>query len=104
MRYFGAFIDNFAKRVGTTRVFASLKFYKYSYKCLAAFLESAYMAFHIVRLRMIVAEAITYESRPAFFVGYEAQNPKCKQKYLTSDELKRLMTALLHDSRLYHEL
>jgi len=42
MGYFSAFIDNFAKRVGTTRVLASLKSYRYSYKCLAAFLKSAY--------------------------------------------------------------
>lgn len=135
MGYFSAFIDNFAKRVGTTRVLATLKSYRYSYKCLAAFLESAYklsdtpftaldrsfidrydlylrterhlapatVAFHTVRLRMIVAEAITDGIITADpFVGYEAQKPKREQKYLTSDELKRLMTTPLHDSRLYH--
>lgn len=135
MGYFSTFIDNFAKRVGTTRVLATLKSYRYSYKCLAAFLESAYklsdtpftaldrsfidrydlylrterhlapatVAFHTVRLRMIVAEAITDGIITADpFVGYEAQKPKREQKYLTSDELKRLMTTPLHDSRLYH--
>lgn len=133
--YFSTFIENFAKRVGTTRVLATLKSYRYSYKCLASFLESAYklsdtpftaldrsfidrydlylrterhlapatVAFHTVRLRMIVAEAITDGIITADpFVGYEVQKPKCEQKYLTSDELKRLMTTPLHDSRLYH--
>lgn len=135
MEYFSTFIDNFAKRVGTTRVLASLKSYRYSYKCLAAFLESAYklsdtpftaldrsfidrydlylrterhlapatVAFHTVRLRMIVAEAITDGIITADpFVGYEAQKPKREQKYLTADELRCLMTTPLHDSRLYH--
>lgn len=135
MGYFNAFIDNFAKRVGTTRVLATLKSYRYSYKCLASFLESAYklsdtpftaldrsfidrydlylrterhlapatVAFHTVRLRMIVAEAITDGIITADpFAGYEVQKPKREQKYLTSDELKRLMTTPLHDSRLYH--
>lgn len=135
MGYFSAFIENFAKRVGTTRVLATLKSYRYTYKCLAAFLESAYklsdtpftaldrsfidrydlylrterhlapatVAFHTVRLRMIVAEAITDGIITADpFVGYEAQKPKRELKYLTSDELRRLMTTPLHDSRLYH--
>ena len=135
MKYFSAFIENFAKRVGTTRVLASLKSYRYAYKCLAAFLESAYrlsdtpftaldrsfidrydlylrterhlapatVAFHTARLRMIVAEAITDGIITADpFAGYEAEKPKREQKYLTSDELRRLMTTPLHDSRLYH--
>lgn len=135
MGYFSTFIENFAKRVGTTRVLATLKSYRYSYKCLASFLESAYklsdtpftaldrsfidrydlylrterhlapatVAFHTVRLRMIVAEAITDGIITADpFVGYEAQKPKREQKYLTSDELRRLMTTPLHNSRLYH--
>jgi len=135
MGYFSAFIDNFARRVGTTRVLASLKSYRYTYKCLAAFIESvcklsdtpftaldrsfidrydlylrtqrhlapATVAFHTARLRMIVAEAITDGIITADpFAGYEAEKPKREQKYLTSDELKRLMTTPLHDSRLYH--
>ncbi len=52
---------------------------------------------------MIVAEAITDGIITADpFVGYEAEKPKREQKYLTSDERRRLMTTPLHDSRLYH--
>lgn len=58
--------------------------------------------FHTTRLKMIVSEAITdgiITANP--FAGYEAEKPQRKQKHLTTDELERLMTTPLHDSRLY---
>lgn len=58
--------------------------------------------FHTTRLKMIVSEAITdgvITANP--FAGYEAETPQRKQKHLTSEELERLMTTPLHESRLY---
>ena len=57
--------------------------------------------FHTTRLKMIVSEAITdgvITANP--FAGYEAETPQRKQKHLTSEELERLMTTPLHESRL----
>ena len=60
--------------------------------------------FHTTRLKMIVSEAITdgiiITADP--FAGYEAEKPQREQKFLTSEELQRIMTTPLHDSRLYH--
>jgi len=42
MGYFSTFIENFAKRVGVNRVHATLKSYRYTYRCLADFLETEY--------------------------------------------------------------
>ena len=135
MGYFSTFIENFAKRVGVNRVHATLKSYRYTYRCLAEFLETEYrlsdipfaaidrsfidrydvylrtkrrlaistVGFHTTRLKMIVSEAITdgiITANP--FAGYEAEKPRREQKFLTSEELYRLMTTPLHDSRLYH--
>ena len=52
---------------------------------------------------MIVSEAITDGIITADpFAGYEAEKPQHEQKFLTSEELHRIMTTPLHDSRLYH--
>lgn len=56
-----------------------------------------------VQLRTIVREAIAdgiISSYP--FAGYEPVRPVQEQKYLTSEELKRLMTTPLHNQTLYH--
>ena len=112
-----------------------LKSYRYTYKCLATFLETEYklsdipftaidrsfidkydiylrtqrrlatstVGFHTTRLKMIVLEAITDGIITADpFAGYEAEKPQREQKFLTSEELHRIMTTPLHDSRLYH--
>ena len=135
MGYFSTFIETFAKRVGVNRAHATLKSYRYTYRCLTEFLEKEYklsdipftaidrsfidkydvylrtkrrlaiatVGFHTTRLKMIVSEAITdgiITSNP--FAGYEAEKPRREQKFLTSEELYRLMTTPLHDSRLYH--
>ncbi len=66
-------------------------------------LAIATVGFHTTRLKMIVSEAITdgiITANP--FAGYEAEKPRHEQKFLTSEELYRLMTTPLHDSRLYH--
>ncbi len=134
MAYFNGFIGNFSKRVGINRAPKTLETYRYTYKCLTAFLETEYrlsdipftaldrsfidkydiylrvkcklavstVNFHTTRLKMIVSEAITdgiIIANP--FAGYEAEKPQRRQKHLTSEELERLMTTQLHDSRLY---
>lgn len=135
MGYFSTFIETFAKRVGVNRAHATLKSYRYTYRCLTEFLEKEYklsdipftaidrsfidkydvylrtkrrlaiatVGFHTTRLKMIVSEAITDGIITADpFAGYEAEKPRREQKFLTSEELHRLMTTPLHDSRLYH--
>ncbi|MCM1108020.1 MAG: site-specific integrase [Clostridium sp.] len=60
------------------------------------------VAFHIVRLKMIVSEAITdgiITANP--FAGFEVEKAKRGRRHLSSDELQRLMTTPLHESRLY---
>lgn len=134
MAYFNGFIGNFSKRVGVNRAPKTLETYRYTYKCLTAFLETEYrlsdipftaldrsfidkydiylrtkrklavstVKFHTVRLKMIVSEAITdgiITVNP--FAGYEAEKPQRRQKHLTSEELIRMQTTPLHDSRLY---
>ena len=56
-----------------------------------------------VQLRTIVREAIADGIITSYpFVGYEPVRPVQEQKYLTSEELKRLMTTPLHNQTLYH--
>lgn len=56
-----------------------------------------------VQLKTIVGEAIADGIITVFpFVGYEPVHPKPEQKYLTSEELNRIMTTPLHDQILYH--
>ena len=135
MGYFSTFIETFAKRVGVNRADATLKSYRYTYRCLTEFLEKEYklsdipftaidrsfidkydvylrtkrrlaiatVRFHTTRLKMIVSEAITDGIITADpFAGYEAEKPRREQKFLTSEELYRLMTTPLHDSPHYH--
>ncbi len=61
------------------------------------------VAFYTARLKLIVAEAIADGIITADpFAGYEAEKPRCRQNYLTSDELQKLMTTPLHNRKLYH--
>lgn len=56
-----------------------------------------------VRLRTVVREAIAdgiITANP--FAGYEPVHPRPKQKYLTPEELQRVMTTPLHNRTLYH--
>ena len=56
-----------------------------------------------VQLKTIVGEAIADGIITVFpFVGYEPVHPKQEQKYLTAEELNRIMTTPLHDQILYH--
>ena len=56
-----------------------------------------------VRLKTIVGEAIADGIITAFpFVGYEPTHPQPEQKYLTTEELNRIMTTPLHSRTLYH--
>ena len=56
-----------------------------------------------VRLKTIVGEAIADGIITAFpFVGYEPTHPQSEQKYLTTEELNRIMTTPLHSRTLYH--
>ena len=60
------------------------------------------VAFYTARLKMIVAEAIADGIITADpFAGYEAEKPRYRQNYLTSDELQKLMTTPLHNRKLY---
>ena len=55
------------------------------------------------RLNTIVGEAVAEGIITADpFAGYEPKRPERKQKYLTADELHRLMTTPLHHPTLYH--
>ncbi len=66
-------------------------------------LSTSSVKFHTTRLKMIVSEAITDGIITADpFAGYEAEKPQREQKFLNSEELHRIMTTPLHDSRLYH--
>ena len=66
-------------------------------------LATSTVGFHTTRLKMIVSEAISDGIITADpFAGYEAEKPQREQKFLTSEELHRIMTTPLHDSRLYH--
>lgn len=58
---------------------------------------------HSVRLKTVVGEAIAdgiITANP--FIGYELARPKPRQKYLTSEELHRIMVTPLHNRTLYH--
>ena len=55
-----------------------------------------------VQLKTIVGEAIADGIITAYpFMGYEPVRPKAVQKYLTDEELQRLMTTPLHRQTLY---
>lgn len=55
------------------------------------------------RLNTIVGEAVSEGIITADpFAGYEPKRPERVQKYLTADELHRLMTTPLHHPTLYH--
>ena len=56
-----------------------------------------------VRLKTIVGEAIADGIITVYpFVGYEPVHPQPEQKYLTAEELDRIMTTPLHSHTLYH--
>ena len=56
-----------------------------------------------VQLKTIVGEAIADGIITTYpFTGYEAVRPKARQKYLTAEELQRIMTTPLHRQTLYH--
>lgn len=55
-----------------------------------------------VQLKIIVGEAVADGIITTYpFTGYEPVRPKQKRKYLTSEELQRLMTTPLHRPNLY---
>jgi len=56
-----------------------------------------------VKLKTIVGEAIADGIITNYpFAGYEPVHPKVEQKYLTAEELQRIMTTPLHRRTLYH--
>lgn len=56
-----------------------------------------------VQLKTIVGEAIADGIITTYpFAGYEPVRPKNEQKYLTAEELQRIMTTPLHRRTLYH--
>lgn len=56
-----------------------------------------------VQLKTVVSEAIADGIITASpFLGYEPVRPKAVQKYLTAEELHRIMTTPLHRQTLYH--
>ncbi len=56
-----------------------------------------------VQLKTIVGEAIADGIITNYpFAGYEPVHPKVEQKYLTAEELQRIMTTPLHRRTLYH--
>lgn len=56
-----------------------------------------------VQLKSIVGEAIADGIITTYpFTGYESAHPKTVQKYLTAEELQRIMTTPLHRQTLYH--
>lgn len=56
-----------------------------------------------VQLKTIVGEAIADGIITTYpFTGYEPAHPKTVQKYLTTEELHRIMTTPLHRQTLYH--
>lgn len=56
-----------------------------------------------VQLKTIVGEAIADGIITTYpFTGYEPVHPKTVQKYLTAEELQRIMTTPLHRQTLYH--
>ena len=94
LSYFRLFIRNFEKRVGINRT------EKTRTECCLA---SGTIVNLTVQLKTIVGEAIADGIITVFpFVGYEPVHPKPEQKYLTSEELNRIMTTPLHDQILYH--
>ena len=55
-----------------------------------------------VQLKIIVGEAIADGIITVYpFAGYEPVRPKQKKRYLTAEELQRIMTTPLHKSHLY---
>lgn len=113
--YFQTFLEHFEKRVGVNREIGTLISYRYARNCVSAFLQTQYKYLrterHIApgtivllttKLNTIVGEAVAdgiITANP--FAGYEPERPKREQKYLTSDELHRLMTTPLHNPTLY---
>ena len=56
-----------------------------------------------VQLKTVVGEAIADGIITNYpFTGYEPAHPKAVQKYLTAEELQRIMTTPLHRQTLYH--
>ena len=123
LAYFMRFIGNFEKRVGINRVAKSLAGYKNAYSHLERFIRSQYKVSDIpftaldlsfiekydlylrtechlalgtvinltVRLKTVVGEAIA-----------DGIITAPEQKYLTDEELHRIMTTPLHNPSLYH--
>ena len=106
LSYFRLFIRNFEKRVGINRTEKTLRAYRNSYNHLVRFLQMQYKLSDIPFAaldRSFIEEAIADGIITVFpFVGYEPVHPKPEQKYLTSEELDRIMTTPLHDLILYH--
>ena len=56
-----------------------------------------------IRLKTVVKEAIADGIITAYpFFGHESEHPKPEQKYITDEELHRIMTTPLHSPSLYH--
>ena len=56
-----------------------------------------------IRLKTVVKEAIADGIITTYpFFGHESEHPKPEQKYLTDEELHRIMTTPLHSPSLYH--
>lgn len=61
------------------------------------------IGFLTTRLKTIVGNAVVEGLLSTYpFTGYEVQRPQQEQKYLTAEELNRLMTTPLHQPKLYH--
>ena len=100
LSYFRLFMRNFEKRVGINRTESSLNDLHLRTEC---HLAPGTIVNLTVRLKTIVGEAIADGIITAFpFVGYEPTHPQSEQKYLTTEELNRIMTTPLHSRTLYH--
>ena len=118
--YFRKFIGNFEKRVGINRAAKSLGGYRNAYDHVFTTLDLSFIEkydLHLrtecrlapgtvinltIRLKTVVGEAIADGIITAYpFFGYEPVHPKQEQKYLTDEELHRIMSTPLHNPSLY---
>ena len=64
--------------------------------------ENLYRTLNVVALDDRGNRGVTWSLKNALPIGYELARPKPKQKYLTSEELHRIMVTPMHNRTLYH--
>ncbi len=97
--------NHFEKRVGVNRSAKSVSTYccvcGHVYLCIKRELAPNTIMLYMLRLHTVINKAIAAGIITDPFAGYEPPCPERKRRYLTREELQRLITTPLPSSRLY---